>query len=509
MYKCLPHFRSNHALFIILIMTSVLNTSAEQSELWGTDGEQWHPHSRLPDFSFAGYRMGEAPLPDEPAQANVIDFGAVGDGKTDCTEAFKQAIAQTEGVIEIPEGRYLISDILWIKRSGVVLRGAGPDKTVIVPTKKLEEVRPDMDATTEGIPTSNYSWSGGFLWIKGKFQNRRLTEITSTAVRGDTSFKVADPSDLSVGQFVTIIVRDDNDASIPRHLYADAPGEGIADLYKLNEATFVTRIAAIEGDLVRTDRPLRFDLRQEWQPKLATYEPTVSECGIEQMTIEFPIEPYTGHFKELGMNAISIEHASDCWVSEVLVKNADSGIFLKSKFCTLEDLVFESKRPDLDGDTGHHGISFTMHAQDNLLQRFEFRSQFIHDITVENMACGNVIKHGKGPNLSFDHHRWVPHDNLFCQIDCGKGTLIWRFGGGKQRGKHTARGATFWGIYSELSIAHPGEAFGPDAVNFIGLNTDLPESINTEGRWWEVIDPAQLQPADLHAAQLRNRLQNR
>ncbi|WP_269522182.1 glycosyl hydrolase family 28-related protein [Coraliomargarita parva] len=490
-------------------MSLILNASAEQSDLWGKHGEKWNNHGRLPDFSFAGYHMGESPLPDEAAGTNVLDFGAVGDGKTDSTEAFRQAIAQAEGVIKIPEGRYLISDILWIKKSGIVLRGAGPDKTFIVPTTKLEQVRPNMGATTEGQQTSNYSWSGGFIWIKGQRNDKRLTGIITTAVRGDTTFEVADTSSLSVGQTVRVNIQDAHDASITRHLYAGDPGEGIADLYNLNKATFISRITDIQGNLLRIERPLRFDLRPAWKPTLTTFEPTVSECGIEQLSIEFPVEPYGGHFKELGMNAIAIEQAANCWVRNVDILHADSGIFLRSQFCTLENITFVSKRPDVTGDQGHHGISFTMDAQDNLLQHFEFRTQFIHDITVENMASGNVIKYGKGPNLSLDHHRWCPHDNLFCQIDCGEGKLIWRFGGGKQRGKHTARGATFWAIYSQQNIPHPGSEFGPAEVNFIGLHTAEPEVKDPNGLWWETIDPTELDPADLHAAQLQRRLEKR
>ena len=56
---------------------------AETSELWGAAGEKWTPESRLPDFSFAGYRRGEEPFRIPKAQVSVATFGAKGDGKTD------------------------------------------------------------------------------------------------------------------------------------------------------------------------------------------------------------------------------------------------------------------------------------------------------------------------------------------------------------------------------------------------------------------------------------------
>ena len=45
---------------------------------------------------------------------NVKDFGAVGDGEHDDTEAFKNAI-NTNKIIYIPEGTYLISETLYIQ----------------------------------------------------------------------------------------------------------------------------------------------------------------------------------------------------------------------------------------------------------------------------------------------------------------------------------------------------------------------------------------------------------
>lgn len=123
-------------MVIIMTLIGTYQTNGQDnvlySELWGKDGEKWTPESRLPDFSYAGYHFGEAPLPNIKAVTDVTKFGAVGDGKTDCTEAFKKAIEATDkGAITIPEGRFVINDIIWIKKPGIVLRGAGMGKTVI------------------------------------------------------------------------------------------------------------------------------------------------------------------------------------------------------------------------------------------------------------------------------------------------------------------------------------------------------------------------------------------
>lgn len=53
----------------------------------------------------------------EPAKPsfNVLDFGAVADGQTDCTEAFNAAISacsEASGVVVVPEGQYLCRTIV-------------------------------------------------------------------------------------------------------------------------------------------------------------------------------------------------------------------------------------------------------------------------------------------------------------------------------------------------------------------------------------------------------------
>ena len=169
-----------------LLLGAAVGFAAEHSALWGERGEKWNPRSRLPDFSFAGYHRGEQALPNVPPGVSVKDFGAKGDGVTDDTQAFLAAIAKVErGAIEVPAGRYRITGLLEITRSGVVLRGAGPDKTVLVCPKPLNDIKPNWGATTTGQRTSNYSWSGGFITVRGSFGSKKLTDVTVAAKRGD------------------------------------------------------------------------------------------------------------------------------------------------------------------------------------------------------------------------------------------------------------------------------------------------------------------------------------
>ena len=480
---------------------------AEQhSRLWGRDGELWRPDGRLPDFSFAGYQRGERPLPDVEQAADVTDFGARGDDDEDDFEAFRRAIEATEsGAIYVPPGRYVISDILEIRKSGIVIRGAGPDQTRLYFPNDLEDVRPNKAATTTGLPTTNYSWSGGFLWVRGGGQPRRLAAVVAAADRGDQQIEVDQPELLAVGDSIRLELVDDAEGSLVDYLYAgdSGPTDLLRPQYRRTE--FVARVTAIDGRRVAIDRPLRTEVRLAWQPVVYRFQPEVVEVGIEELGFEFPLRPYEGHFTERGANAIAMVGVADCWVRNVRIHNADSGIFLNGSFNTIDGVVVTSqrRRDARRNSTGHHGIQVGGH--DNLVRNFDFQTRFIHDLTVAR-CHGNVFCDGRGEDLSLDHHKYMPYANLFTNLDAGAGTQLWICGGGADLGKNCAAWGTFWNIRARQPLAWPPERFCPDLVNLVGLTTDDPSQIDPAGRWFEAIAPEQLAPQNLWEAQRQRRL---
>ncbi|MFH1499160.1 MAG: glycosyl hydrolase family 28-related protein [Verrucomicrobiota bacterium] len=476
------------------------------SKLWGRDGELWSAAGRLPDFSYAGYRNGEREIPDYPVTANVVDFGAKGDDDQDDTAAFQAALAATEsGAILIPPGRYIITDILKITRSGVVLRGAGATRTTLFLPKPLEAIKPNTSATTSGRPTSSYSWSGGIVQLEGDFNSGSLTPIATEARRGDHVITVANSRALSAGQVVEVRQSDTSDNTLARHLYSEDSGD-ISNLRGKTAASLVTRISRIDGPRVTLERPLRFDIRPEWSPIVRRFEPTVMDSGVEDLTFEFPAGPYEGHFTELGFNPLSFANVAHCWARRLRFLNPDSGPMVGGVFNTISDVVFESLRaPDKHGNQGHHGIILNR-IGDHLFTRFDFRMRFIHDVGMGNQSAGVVMSQGKGVDLCFDNHKRAPYDNLFTMIDVGKGTRPWASGGGLALGKHSGARATFWNLRSERPLPYPKEDYAPWSLNLVGVNFGRTDTTEPSKAWVEGGAGAWVYPEDLHAAQLARRL---
>jgi hypothetical protein len=480
----------------------------QTSRLWGTSGERWTPMSRLPDFSMAGYRRGEEPYRIPAQQVSVTEFGARGDDQSDDTPAFKKAIAQGRGkVITIPAGRYLLSDILEIRSSNLVLRGAGPDETVLIFTKSLEQIRPRPAKTDGNQPTTGWSWGGGLFMIgPSKLPESVAIEVVAEANRGSQQLSIAEPN-FAVGESVVLTVRDDKNKSLVEYLYRGQQGN-VAGLNNWS-CRQVFRVIAKERNRIILDRPLRFDVRPGWNPTVAPFEPTVTDVGLEEVAFEFPAQQYGGHFREVGFNPVEIgSSAAHCWLRNIKVWNADSGPYVRGTFCTLEGIHLgaDSRRQSSRGKyTGHHGIS--LYGYDCLCTNFKIETRFIHDLTVQS-AMGCVFCSGRAMDLNMDHHRWAPYENLFSDIDAGVGRRLFSSSGGGHRGAHTAAGATFWNIRTEQPVGWP-KNLGIDTINVIGIKSRDPERLDPHGRWLEPLDPGNVEPPELYHAMRRKRVEQR
>lgn len=154
-------------LFLLAARIASASGAPEYSKLWGEKGEKWVPGQPLLDFSNAGYHKGEDPIPVYPVKADVKDFGAKGDGIADDTKAFKDAIAAcpVNGAVFVPKGTYKITD--WLKITGkthFAIRGESMMETILYFPKPLSDIHPSWGSTLFGQRTSNYSWSGGYIW---------------------------------------------------------------------------------------------------------------------------------------------------------------------------------------------------------------------------------------------------------------------------------------------------------------------------------------------------------
>jgi hypothetical protein len=165
-------------IFAVILLLSAGNVTAQKqySQLWGKNGEKWDK-TKLSDFTTAGYREGKVAIPAYPNSVNIKDFGAVNDGITDNTAAFRKAINQCayKGTLYIPAGKYVITDSLIIKKSGICIKGEGPGKTVLMIQKGLEELYPKYNPTRH---QTSWSWSGAMILFQGDIEDSGIQDLT-------------------------------------------------------------------------------------------------------------------------------------------------------------------------------------------------------------------------------------------------------------------------------------------------------------------------------------------
>jgi hypothetical protein len=114
-------------------------------------------------------------------EVNVADFGAAGDGKTDCTRAFRKAIGNGRVKVIVPEGDYIVKGITL--PSWTCLVGAGKGVTTI----KLHDQAPKGTR----LITNASHWRGNHhIFVQGlslDWNVERLGDAAKTSTWGNHS----------------------------------------------------------------------------------------------------------------------------------------------------------------------------------------------------------------------------------------------------------------------------------------------------------------------------------
>lgn len=466
--------------------------------------EGFNPEDVYYDYSYAGYREGKN-IPTDFAsykKVDVTEFGAIANDGKDDTEAFRHALkVKAPSLVIIPEGVFDFSDILEMTQSHQVLSGQGEGKTILKFHKGLEELYPKPVKNGGGKQTSRYSWSGGFIQIKGRVNKLAQTKITSKSSRLSEWLEVEDTKGFAVGDEIVVRQYHQTNNGLLEHLYV-GDTDDISKSKPGMQFDFPARIVEISQNKLRLDRGCRTGVNPAWDAEVFKPEYSIAESGLQNFTVKFPEHHYKGHFKEVGFNVLEAGGMAHCWVKNLEIVNCDSGLFVRGTQCTIENVVIRSPgvKADSKGFVGHHGI--TLSGTNHLLRNFEYKDVFIHDITLGLGASGQVVTDGKAKNLSLDHHKRAPNTNLFTNIDLGKGTRFLASGGGPKIGRNSAAWSTFWNMKSEQAVTIPSN-FAPKELIFVGVDA---ENLDAFLRYKKSLQREPSEIGNLYSYQLAKRL---
>ncbi|KAI3429364.1 hypothetical protein D9Q98_005459 [Chlorella vulgaris] len=510
------------ALLLHLLPASV--DGALYSKLWGRNGELWDPKGPLPDFSYAGYKQGNEPLPVPPVTRSVLTFRKAGMSDT---KMFKAALAWAHSqpvtdefiVLFVPAGRYTLTERLWIKRSRLVLRGAGSANTVLYIPKSLRGI---YGPNPHNMPKGSYVNTDGFVTIQGSDRKgKQAARVNKFAEKGSVWVQVNDAADLKVGTYYDLLFQDVagkfNSYMFDNLWKAEARYNG-ATRVKLT-----TKVVAIRGNRVQIERHLPYEIRSKLNVVTFHKPPnTVEDSGIEGLTFSFKWSWYAGHHLEDGWNAVEVSKSRNCWVRDIHTINADSSVLVNdASMVTVAGLQIAAsktranhfpnayhERADTDG---HWGVQY-MHSFDLLVRDFVVISSLMHDVGTGSSGKWGVFMNGVMADGNMDLHRALAGPTLYTNIDAGIGTNALYSGGPSTSGPNALAGTTWWNIRSRVATrppnSKPGEArcaFGP-AVNLVGVNL-IPSRARTMCSTWHYERAVDF-PGNLYEAQYARRMRS-
>lgn len=512
------------------------------ASLWQAYAAAPDTHPNLANCSYAGYRAGELPLPAPPVVTNVRQW-AKGDGVADDTAAFARAVedahAKGGGAILVPAGHYRLTGLVHLDRPGVVLRGEGIGKTVLVFENPLATVlghRPGGN----GPQSSEYSWLGGLVHVgvhgdlgpDGKLApaqpfpqawsfGETVCSVAGRASRGDRALNcdVGGAGQLKAGQLVGVRWRNPPDHSLLNEIYggdgfpwrkAHGAGQSGERLVELRSLTWPVEIQAVRGGHVELRQPLRVPVEPQWGVTLVKMGPVISEVGVEEMTLRMKDHLFAAHHNEPGYSGLYFNRVVHGWVRNVRVENADNGFIGSAiKNVTVTGLQLASAGQLPQTNPAHHGTVLRAGSHDVLFSEFAIELPVLHGIETEQLSSGNVWRRGKLAHGTIDTHRGMPFESIFTQLELHNDG---RPGGDRDAGPASGARMAHWNLLVHGSgrwVYQPDHLSRGALVGVRGVPADLraSEAMGAGSKHTVVADDgAEPQPADLYQAQLNLRL---
>lgn len=469
----------------------------------------------IPDFSWAGYRNGEAAIPSVPV---VKEIGPIsGDNTAHIQAALDEVGAMPlnskgfRGALLLKAGHYNVGGVIKMKRDGVVLRGVGrwadPSTNTVI-------------TGTAGGSASTVLWVGG---TSGEWDTRvsgTTTGVTSSLVEtGQRRLTLASTTNLKVGNNIIICHPHTQE-------WTDAVnGGGVKDDAPWSPGTlpimYNRYIKEIVGNDIIIDAPVFNDLRRSLsQSYVYVWDQAglVRNVGVENLRIDMG-NP-SAYSEDHPQSCIIVSRAEDAWVKQCkLLQFSISGVYVqRSTRVTVQAVEAGHPRSRIIGGKR------TNFCADHRAQQVLFRdlvstyARHAFGVSGASTCSGNVWLNGTNENgyaESGGHHKWsqgLLYDNikeLSSQSD--KAWVLGLFNRGDQGESHgwSSVNSVAWNCTvdngKEVCVQTP-----PTAQNYAigtkGAVTGKNWYTNHQTGYVEGTNRSGLAPNSLYLAQLADRL---
>ena len=509
----------------------------------------------LLDFSYAGYHHGtELPVDERDVNVlakklgykvyNVCDYGAVpDDGKSD-RKALEDIINKigrgkpnAKAIIYFPEGEYILhskddnttnaetgkvtSNTLNLVMGHVIIKGAGRDKTFL--TKEDPMLPTDPKVMYSSPKMISIRHNGG----KGDSQ---LAKVTGSAKKGDMSIEVADASKLKVGDWVKLILLNNDKEVIEEELKPYPVQSSMTNL--INKGVNVVdrhQIKSIDGNRIVFEEPIMHAVNPAYGWEITTYL-HYEEVGVEDLTFKGKAKKnfhhHAGWEDDGAYKPLDFMRQVNSWVRRVdFISISECMTFSECANCFLLD-------SEISGNRGHSSVRMQYSARGFIGKVWDHSNGYLNDdkefkeykenlgqyhaCGISKQSIGNVIWQCHwGDDSCFESHATQPRASLFDQC-CG-GFMQFRMGGALDQLPNHLDDLTMWNFNCLATNPNDPKEFNwwiydqkngwyktlpPTFVGFHGKNVSFKEDemkLN-ENQGKEVL------PGSLYEAQLTRRL---
>lgn len=258
----------------------------------------------LHDFSYAGYRNGEAPEGSITTGATldvVAGYGADPTGMSDATQAIQGAINAAAlaggGVVSIPEGLYRVDGVLAVGASNIVLRGAGPEATRLYFT------------TDTGLDYAAHIQVRGSLKTDVEVALASDAESRSFVLQVTNAQDLKQGDDIAVGWVITPSFLEEHGMT--------GTWEAFNDTW---QPFFYRSVKAVDTSStphrVTIDVPLRYPAKTRDKASITRMTGYVREVGLERMGLSNATS-WDAAWAQSQVHVLSLTGVDNAWVKEV------------------------------------------------------------------------------------------------------------------------------------------------------------------------------------------------
>ncbi|WP_044624737.1 DUF6298 domain-containing protein [Neotamlana nanhaiensis] len=312
----------------------------------------------IPDFSYAGYKVSEKPIPTIEAKVFVPNQ------TEDATEIIQKAIDYIvqlkpddhgfRGAVLLDKGVFNVEGTLYLKNSGVVLRGSGSNETQILGTGIKREaiirvvgedniVNKDtlqlannfvpLSAETLQLKTASTLQVGDNIIIRKPLTNTWLKALNTEYFGGESGWIGWKTRDWDIQSFRTV--------------------------------------TKIEGNTITLNAPLTITSNDYSQIEVIKYNWSgrIENIGIENLSIQSTYDVSNPKDEQHRWYGITMENVKNAWVRQVNFKHlAGSAVALlkTAQQITVEDCISEQPISEI---AAHRRQTFYTEGQQTLFQR--------------------------------------------------------------------------------------------------------------------------------------------